>query len=280
MIHKAIVTSLITVLTLSSIALTAQNRRFDEGNDKKSVRIEHKSPRSKTTKSKRQNSYVTPPIHSTRDAYAALLNEQQYINSQIETLVVALRETKGGKAKKISSQINELTNQVEIIGRKLATYPLEIRDPNYQRPVETDELFNAQLDELISLRISQTDAYAGTISSDPELEQLYRDYLKDNGYIPIYSFIDGQRTEIADNTGVTYRVMIAISRQPLPISAFDSMTDISEQRMPNGGIIYYQGAYNTKAEADAACNEILAKGKARDSFVVAMRGGKRIPLPN
>lgn len=267
--NRAIVILLTAVLTLLSSALTAQNRQFEDSSTGKA----------KTAKSKKQKNTEPVTVHSTSGAYAALLGEQQQLANQIETLSITLLDSKKSKVKKISKEINSLTNEIEIIERKLATYPIEIRDPGYQRPTEIDAAFNTKLDQLTDLRISQTDPYAEQISRDPEIENLYRNYLKTNGYIPLYKSIDGKLIEITDET-ITYRIMIAISRQPIKSSTFGSMSDILEQRMPNGSIIYYQGAYKTKTEANEACNEILSKGKARDSFVVAMRGGERIPLPN
>lgn len=272
--NRAIVFLLTAVLTLLSSALTAQNRHFEDNSTKKA-----KTVKTKTVKPKNQKNTAPLTVHSTSGAYATLLGEQQQLANQIETLSAALLDSKKSKAKKISKEINSLTNDIEIVERKLATYPIEIRDPNYQRPVEIDVAFNTKLDQLTELRISQTDPYADQISLDPELEELYRNYLKNSGYIPLYKSVDGKLVEITDET-ITYRIMIAISRQPIPSSTFGSMSDILEQRMPNGSIIYYQGAYKTKDEANEACSEILSRGKARDSFVVAMRGGNRIPLPN
>ncbi|MEG2479800.1 MAG: hypothetical protein RSA50_05965, partial [Mucinivorans sp.] len=101
-------------------------------------------------------------------------------------------------------------------------------------------------------------------SQDSELDALYRGYVE-------------QQESSFDPSEVVYRVLFAITKKP-DSKMYKVYKDVYEQRMAGGKTAYYQGNYRSKAQAEQACVEILAKGKYRDAFVVAMVGDKRLPL--
>lgn len=223
--------------------------------------------------------YPAAPSSTQKGVYNSLLIDQTNLSEQIGILSSQLQGVSAGKAKKISNQINDLTAKLAAVERQMDAFPESIKNPNYQPVVEVDEVFAKKMDALASQMNAATDPYAGTISSDPELEALYRQHLSENGYSTHSGgSISGASRSISGSDALTYRVMIAISKSALPKSAFTGLSDILEQRTSNGGVIYYQGSYQSKSEADRACTSILAAHKFRDAFVVAMEGDRRVPL--
>lgn len=219
---------------------------------------------------------------SKNNAKKNLLDRQSMLTDQIAALSGELSGSKKSVAKKISKQLEALNADLAVVTRLIATFPTE---RNNSASIEAeDALFKLQLDSVAAVRIAITDPYAGKISTDPALEKMYREYLAQNGTVPFIEFNSQGELDIQSDPAVyssgakIYRVMIAISKNAMPLSEFSGLTDVLEQRLPSGGRVYYQGSYNTKSEADQACRAVLAQRRFRDAFVVAMVGGKRVPI--
>lgn len=200
---------------------------------------------------------------TTKSSYAVLQNEQMLLSEKISILSSEFQGASKSKARKISKQINDLTLQLTAVERRMDSYPESIRNPSSVTFAQIDDQFARELDAKVAARVAASNPYAGQLSSDPELEKIYRQALKSG----------------KAEAGITYRVMISISKSVLPKSTFNGLTDIVEQRMANGNIAYYQGAYTSRDEAETACRKILAARKFRDAFVVAMQGDRRVELP-
>lgn len=223
------------------------------------------------------NDMVVSGVTSSDNIYKELLQRRSMLEQELGTLSGVLGQTRGGKARKISDQIERLTADIAVTERLLATFPKSTSGESIEA---IDDKFERELDSVAAIRIAVTDPFAGRISSDPELERMYRDYLAQNGTTPFLS--SGQNNS---STGVRYsdgervfRIMIAISKTPLSKSSFNGMSDVMEQQMPSGGMVYYQGTYSTLSDAQRVCNSILSQRRFRDAFVVAMVGNRRVPL--
>lgn len=245
------------------------------------VRKEAKVPVVRNDKNSRPtNEVMVSGEHSKNSAYKNLTAQKSMISQQINALSAELQQSKKGVSKKISKQLEVLSNQLTITERLLATFPQPT--DGEQTRANDDKLFKLQLDSIAAIRIAATDPFAGQLSDDPELDRLYRDYLTQNGTTPMMDVdSDGGSAEqhtIYNSGDKVFRVMIAISRNAMPASSFSDLTDVMEQKMPAGGYAYYQGQYATASEAERACRSILAQRRFRDAFVVAMVGNKRVSI--
>lgn len=223
------------------------------------------------------NDVIVSGSTSRDNVYNELMQRKSMLEQEIGTLSALMGQARGGKARKISDQIERITADIAVTERLLATFP---KSSNGESIAALDDQFEREMDSVAAVRIAATDPFAGRISSDPELERMYRDYLAQNGTTPFLS--GGQNNS---STGMQYsdgervfRVMIAISKTPLAKSSFSGMSDVIEQQMPSGGMVYYQGTYSTLSDAQRGCNSILAQRRFRDAFVVAMVGNRRVPL--
>lgn len=273
MVKRLYVLSLVVAAISVATTISVEAREFRYGNQR-----DDELPVVKTTKREVAAPSKTKPTSAgvvvntvgsgtTKSVYAALLKEQTLLSEQIGVLSTQLQGASKAKAKKISAQINDLTSKLGAVQRRLDSFPESIKNPG-NTVMEVDEEFNRQMDALAAQMNAAADPFAGQISSDPELEAMYRQYLSENNNGAVINAGDG----------LVYRVMIAISKNALPKSAFKGLTDILEQRMNNGGVIYYQGSYATQQDAQNACNMILSQRKFRDAFVVAMQGDRRVPI--
>ncbi|MEG1414837.1 MAG: hypothetical protein RR980_06905 [Mucinivorans sp.] len=238
---------------------------------------------------------VVVGLNTSQKVCRDLQQEQLEIGSKISTLSVSLHTATKSAAKKISKEIDLLTDQLVIVERKLAMFPVGVVDPS-SAPTESgdDAEFRRSLDSIAAIRVGQSDPFAGRLSEDAELDRMYRDYLRDNrgalSQVDISISSDSDSDVLGDDSfgesgstldhsqGRVYRVMIAISRTKLSFGSFSSLDNVIEQRMPSGGYVYYQGSYVSQRDAQVACNKILAAHQFRDAFVVAMEGGRRVPL--
>lgn len=222
--------------------------------------------------------------NSADQVYRNLLAEQAVVGEQISALSLSLHTASASKAKKINKELAILTDQLVVIERKLAAFPVSVVNPSVRTTSgDVDQAFINTMDSVAAVRIAQSNPFQGRLSSDPDLERMYRAYISENGgNMPSVAMVDGLSiTTTQMNSAATgdkvYRVMIAIGQSQLPMSSFNSLGDVIEQRVANG-YVYYQGAYSSLSEAQTACNRILAAGKFRDAFVVAMVGNRRVPL--
>ncbi|MEG3048383.1 MAG: hypothetical protein RR872_07110 [Mucinivorans sp.] len=223
--------------------------------------------------------------NTARQVCRDLQKEQLELGNQISALSISLHTASKSSARKITNQINLITDKLAIIERKLAAFPVSVTDSTIVKPkVKDDASFRRSLDSIASLRVAESNPFVGHLSNDPELDRMYRDYLSVNGNnVPMVNLdqtgdYEQNDDQAANIKGRVYRVMVAISGSKLSRSALSSLTEVIEQRMPSGGYIYYQGNYATRAAADAACNKILSARHFRDAFVVAMVGNRRVPL--
>lgn len=227
--------------------------------------------------------------NSVAQLYAELQRQQIEIGGQIASLSTKLHTASRSKAKKITNQINYLTDNLVAVERRLLAFPQYVRDPSSRVDTskEEKEAFRRELDSIAALRVAASDPFAGRLSSDPQLEKMYREYLASTGG-KVLKVDDYQSTQSVDQSsqiqsgnlpsGTTYRVLIAISKTQIPASKFASLDNVMEQSMPAGGYVYYQGSYGSIAQAQVACNKILSEHRFRDAFVVAMNGSRRVPL--
>lgn len=236
---------------------------------------------------KKTDQNVTPVsgTNSADQVYRNLLAEQALIGEQISALSLSLHTASASKAKKINKELAILTDQLVVVERKLAAFPVSVANPSVSTTSsDVDQAFINTMDSVAAVRISQSNPFQGRLSSDPNLERMYRAYISENGEnMPSVAMVDGlsitttTKTDYATTGDKVYRVMIAIGKSQLPMSSFNSLGDVIEQRVANG-YAYYQGAYSSLNEAQTACNRILAAGQFRDAFVVAMVGNRRVPL--
>lgn len=206
-------------------------------------------------------------------AYANLQKRVVSVDHEIQLLSQSLTSLKKSKAKKAVAQIESLQTERQVIMRQMDMYPRSITDPDYARELQAkeDALFKQQLATSASQMNSRVNPYGGQISSDPELQQAYKEYVDQNR-------LSDESDETYTDGQVVYRVMFAITKKPLSANTLSNMGAVSEQRMGDGKIAYYTGNYRTRSEAQSACNNILSNGRYRDAFVVAMVGNKRVPL--
>lgn len=213
---------------------------------------------------------------STQQVYNNLLDQQQNIGLQISTLSLQLHSASASKGRKITHQINLLNDNLVVIERKLAAFPSKytgVSNPNAEHIATVDRSFADQLDSIATVRVAANNPFAGQLSQDPELDRMYRAYLKTYGDGTSYS------NQVAgDRKGVVYRVMVSISKARLSLAQFAGVPDVMEQAMPSGGYAYYSGQYGSLDEAQGACDQILSRHKFRNAFVVAMEGNRRVPI--
>ncbi len=226
--------------------------------------------RAKAAKNSPNNTKVVGNSHydAAELLYTTLMEESSSLQYEIDMLSLEKQSASNSKKKRIDKKIKAIERELATVNRKMESYPPHIKDPNYTEPTTKRDAFMAELDAKIESRIAEVDPFAGKISEDQELETVYREYLAEAGY----QGVDG------DPNKLVYRVMIAITREPIPQSSFEGMVNILEQKNPNGTYVYYQGEYSSVEMAEVACTKILADKKFRDSFVVAMRGTQRVPM--
>lgn len=222
---------------------------------------------------------------STQQVYNSLLEEQSQIGEQISNLSLQLHSVSPSKGKKISHQINLLNDELVVVERKLAAFPSKYTgaiNPAATDGAATDDAFRKQLDSLATLRVAESNPFSGQLSADPELDKMYRAYLKMYGdgatITQQTAVLTNPSRSIVESKEVVYRVMVAISKVRLSTSEFVGIPDVVEQTMPVGGYAYYSGQYSSIGQAQGACDQILAHHKFRDAFVVAMEGGRRVPI--
>lgn len=210
------------------------------------------------------------PSSSPKAIYEHLTRRQYEINTTLQSLSASLPALKGGKAKKVVKQIDALQTENRAIATQIDMLPRAVRDPQYALEIEQQEkqAFRDQLKHESDELMKNVDPYAGQLSTDPELQQAYREYIAIN--------IGNQQYNNTED--LTFRVMFAIAKKPLAKTSV-KLAPVLTQKLNNGSTAYYFGNFKSKEEAQNACNKILAEGKYRDAFVVAMVGDKRVPMP-
>lgn len=218
---------------------------------------------------------------STQQVYNDLLYQQKQIGEQISNLSLQLHSASPAQGRKMTRQINLLSDDLAIVERKLAAFPAQFTGatiPQSEQNTAPDDSFRQQLDSLAANRVAASNPFAGQLSADPELDRMYRAYIKVYGDgVTITEQVE-TTTGAVDAKNLVYRVMVAISKTRLPLATFSGISDIVEQAMPAGGYVYYAGQYHSLGVAQEACDQILSRHKFRDAFVVAMQGGKRVPI--
>ena len=238
-------------------------------------------------------SAVAPASTGIKQVYNNLLVEQARIGEQISDLSLQLHSASAGKAKKINKQINLLNDELAAVERRLAAFPVSFSGaavPNNSTEGKNDP-FRKQLDSVAAVRVAASNPFEGRLSNDPELDRMYRAYLKMYGDgvtvteevavavgRPAATASRATAVQEPASKDLVYRVMVAISKSRLPLSEFSGLSDVLEQAMPAGGYAYYAGQYTSLGQAEAACERILAGYKFRDAFVVAMEGSRRVPI--
>ncbi len=193
------------------------------------------------TPAQQEDAIVASSIRAQFDILAA---QRDVLEDEISALRGEMQSASKSKQRRLDKEIEELSTELEIVNRKIATFPRSLRDSNYatQQRQEVDTEFMEELQRRTDEKIAHKEVH---------LTQ-------------------------AELTGLTYRVMLTISRNPVSVDSFVGMSDILEQRASDGRIIYYQGSYPTEAEAERACEKILSTGRFRDAFVVGMDGYSRV----
>lgn len=281
--------SIFTLTTLSPTSVLAQRRggddRFEQNAAKKadntkategskSKAIKQASPNATSTKvSAAAASTVVSASSSPKAAYAQILTRLETIQTQLDVLSTQLMGSRGGKAKKIVKQIDALQREKTSLNAQKPLFSRSITDPEYAQAQDQREReeYMAELAAKTSELIAKTDPFAGKMSDDPELQKTYREYVD--------TFMPRQAPETTFATGdKVYRVMFAIAKKAINVQEIQAYGQVMEQRLPSGGIAYYVGLFTSREAAQGVCNKILATGKYRDAFVVAMVGNKRVPL--
>lgn len=217
---------------------------------------------------------------SAQIVYNNMLKEHAAVGEQIGFLGAELNSASKSQAKKINKEIGVLTDQLASLERRMSAFPQSIRNPNSvnQTPVK-DNSFRTTMDSVIDLRIAATDPYAGKLSDDPELDKLYREYLKSGQPLPEMN-ADGSIVEpkVSDKQQErVYRVMIITSKKQLSPTTFGGLDGVFEQKISaTAGYAYYKGSYSTRSEAQKACDKIIKAGKFKKASVVAMVGNERV----
>ncbi len=185
--------------------------------------------------------------------FNTLLSEKAFVEEKIAAVQLEQQGASKSKTRRLDKDLQELNEELDVINRKISTFPRSLRDPEYVADDSKEKAaFLAELQQEIDARIAaQNHAIESQRAAAQEAEQ----------------------------GNITYRVMIAISQSPLSASDFVGLKDIIEQRMSDGSIVYYQGAYSTQEQAQRACRAILAQQTFRDAFVVAMDGYTRVEMP-
>ncbi len=203
---------------------------------------------------------------SIESKFRELKSQQSELQGQIKELEGAIQGASKSKARKLSKELEETKGELEVINRIIESYPLQLRDPNYTPDTSKEEAFKDEIERLGVDRAVKSDPYSKPISSDSELEKLYREYLKDQSYKPTVRGIDGH---YATPNANLYRIVLAAieGREPTK-TPFEGLSDIYYRKADNNTIIYYQGNYKSYQEAKAALEGIKHSGRFLDAFIV------------
>lgn len=169
-------------------------------------------------------------------SYQALLQEEQSVMNEIESISSSLSSLRGGKAKKATKRLNQLVAQKDVIERTKVFYPESVKN-NSEQP-KIDEKAREQVRQMIDERI------------------------RARGGNP-----DDMQTAASQRVSEEYwSVVISISTNPDP-SKYRSYGDVEVENMA-GRYFFFLGRYSTKSEADNKCKQLVSKGRCRDAFVV------------
>ncbi len=258
-----------TVQHINAIDNSEQQRKQQENQQKS-----QKQPTPKYNKKFKPEMTSTASLIS---QYEELKHEHEVLTAQINTILLAQQNASKSMSRILDKQFNECQNNIKVLERQMAVFPDYIQKGITTIPTtQYDEEFHQQLDELVEMKISQTDPFAGQLSQDPQLDRVYRDYLQNSAQYQVFNTQSGQEV---NTDGLKYRIMFAITRYGLNHHAFGNMIEIYEQRLSNGATIYYQGSYDNILSAQNACNNIIQHTRFKDAFVVAMRGNQRVAIP-
>lgn len=207
--------------------------------------------------------------------------EQRKINltADIEAINVSLSELTRSKAKKGLKRVQELEIELNSVTKAMSLFPKSISQPGFSKQIENEQkmAFMEALNRKTDQMIAQNDPFAEQISLDPELEETYRDYINNGGEVSLgrQDFSNDKNSNdinkiINQNGKKFYSVLFAIASKPLSTKSYP-YTTVYTQKLKNGTIAYFAGSFENQQQANAACNQILAKGQFRDAFVVLIK---------
>ncbi len=196
--------------------------------------------------------------NSISSKYLAFQNEEQRLITEINSLNQLISVSSKSKAKRYTKDVIDLQEQLAVVRRIMATFPQEVRDPEasaLQAEIEKQEF----MDEIERLGVDR--AVKGQGGSD---------------YFTLSTTQDEpKRTETAETPQRTvtesqpvYQIVLAVSRKDQSsmthITGLDDIMYTSEQ---NDTIIYYQGSYDDRAQAQLALDQIKASGNFLYAFI-------------
>lgn len=243
--------------------------------------------KNKPTQTKSKAARVTSPQVNVVTGQALLSPQKQYkvliqnianLEGEISMINSSLPDLSRGKAKKALKRMQTLERELNTIKSTIALYPKSITDPQYNKEVEQlqKEAFMEMLNQKTEQLIASDNPYQGLISTDPQLEKTYRNFIATGG-VPSFGqadFVENKSSNDSNNMtkgGKSFfSVLFAISSKPLPSSSFPYV-EVYSQKLKNGKIAYFAGSFENKTDANTVCTQILSKGQFRDSFVVFIK---------
>lgn len=170
-------------------------------------------------------------------SYKAVLQEEDNIKKEIQSVTEMLPSLRGGKAKKAAKRLDELVSRQEALQRLKLFYPESVKAP---QQTNIDEKSREQVRQMIDEKVL---AKGGSLEQQefeqPQSEEFRGDY---------------------------WSVVLSISSSP-DASKYKSYGEVEVERMA-GRYFFFLGYYKTKSEADSKCKQIVKKGKIRDAFVM------------
>lgn len=187
------------------------------------------------------NSRLTP----VQQKICELTNSKAELQERVDQLGEALQGARGGKARKITAELEELANQIALLDLKLDALP---KEPTIVEAYSDNKPFHNLVDSLVDHRIEE------------------------KGY-----FEDAHNPTVVESLQVVYHVQLAVTTRP-NIGAFSNISGVEMTQRPDGKYAYYYGNYSNYAQAQSANKRIKATSQYRDAFVVALRGTQRISI--
>lgn len=270
-----ILLAVVTITTNFSVCLASDLDQTEELNQPR------KDKKKKVAKSTSEP-FIAPVSQvsvSPAKQYQILVDRRNSITSEIEAINVSLPQMKKGVAKKALQRIACMQLELASIEKTMSMYPRSISDPNYEKAIEDQqkEAFLQALSLKTDQLIANSNPFDKTISKDPEVEKAYREYIANGGIIAFSGtdFVEGQLSNeishlVSQNGGRFYTVVFAIAQNSIKSNAMP-YDKVFSQKIKNGKIAYFAGAFAQKQDAEKLCNQILAKGIYRDSFVVLIK---------
>lgn len=188
-----------------------------------------------TIKAQTKGEHMTED-RSVQQAYAELLQSEDNIKAEIESINAMLPSLNSSKSKKASKRLLELDAMYESIQRQKSYYPESVTNTESKPKVE-----DSAREDIHKIIAEKVQARGGTMEIDESMPK-------------------------EEDNEQFWSIVIAISSNP-DKSKYQAYGDVNMEIMGDK-YIFFVGRYDSKSEAEARCKQIIKKGKFREAFVI------------